>query len=420
MKKKLKDTLGVALLGIDERSCKLLTLFFKGPCEGFANVVDETEASVDIIDTHFAHSGQLIETSLARTPQRAIIVLTSKTTGRIDRENLFYLDKPIKAEHMLAAIDWASDISRGKNRQKPYFPVPLSPFSRESNVELKPVFKAFNTENTTQQAPDIPADYHAEQPKLINSEEQWKTAKYRSAITVEESDFNDFIGIFPDFDLNDANEHALAFYDTKNYYQGYVQYAYQVSLAKMQTLQLNSSIWKPLVMLPLSHEIWIDADDVLLKQIAGSWLDMDSMDVSPVEQEMVLKTYGLEKIQAINTFLWKLALFTSKGRYPKTIDAVSPVYLKQWPDLTRYIVTPHALRIAGLLVGRGPETMINVACLLNIELRYVYIFISAAHAIGLAGQAKRQVDSLIQTTLPVTQPAKKGLLNRIIGTLHEK
>lgn len=223
-----------------------------------------------------------------------------------------------------------------------------------------------------------------------------------------------------ELNINDVNERYLATYDTKNYYQGYVQYAYQLALSKKIVLQLNSSIGPPLIVLPSSHEIWLESNDLLLKEMASVWIEKEQMNIVRFDENMAQKVSDLNKIQEMYAFLWKLALWTSKGRYPKTIDIDSPVYLKQWPDFTRYVVTPHALRISGLLIHRGPENMLDIATLLNIELRYVYIFISATHALGLAAQAKRQADMLIKTTLPTVSTNKKSLLNRIIDKLKGK
>ncbi|WP_394752094.1 hypothetical protein [Crenothrix sp.] len=361
---------------------------------------------------------------MARNPQRAIIVLTAGTAGRIDRDNVLYLDKPIKTDEMMDAIDWANDISHSRVRRKPYFDrVQISEFAREIAKPNKPEvplpeIKAVDTP----QSPAVlktPADFKVnEQEKLINLDEQHKKAKYSSAITIEEPDFNDFFGVLPEINLNDIHERHLAAYDPKKYYQGYVQFAYKSAGEKTQILQLSSSVWNTLVVLPHSHEIWLDTNDDVLREKACVWLDLGTMSITPIDKEITQSMGNLEKIQDMNAFLWKLALWTSKGRYPKAIEVDRPIYLQQWPDLTRYIITPHALRIAAFLVSRGPETMINVATVLAIELRYVYIFVSAAHALGLAAQAKRQMDALIQVTLPVIPPARKGILSRIINKLR--
>jgi hypothetical protein len=428
MKNQRKSVLSVSVLGMDERSCRLITMFFKGPCEGFAHVVDETVASVDIIDTHFAHSEQLIENSLSRTPQRCIIVLSTKKTERLSKDNLLYLDKPIKAEQMMEALDWANDICQGRVRQKPFFDnAPVLSFTNRTGQAAAPqrpiaLPDKINPTAITPPPSASPAVVNIKtierEQKLINIEEQRKKAKYRSAISVEENAFDNFVGTVSEPNLNDSNQRYRASYNAKHHYQGYLQFAYQSSLLKQQVLQLNCTLWMPLVILPHSKEIWLDADTAVVKEMAGVWLDGRNLNITPIPKDTIQKITDLEKIQDMNAFLWKLAIWTSKGRYPKALDVDAPIVLIRWPDFTRYIVTPHALRIAGLLIGRGPETMVETAVLLDIELRYVYVFISAAHALGLAIQAKRQADTILKTTLPVTPPVKKGLLNRIISKLR--
>jgi hypothetical protein len=428
MKKGRKDVLGVCVLGMDDRSYRLISLFLKGPCEGFAQVVDDDTASVDLIDTHFSYSEKLIETSLSRIPQRSVIVLTTKKTERLVKDNVLYLDKPIKAEQMMEALDWANDYSKSRPRPKPFFDTPtVHTFSPATPARPQSIPKpdasqpaALPQAIQTEVAPPYlnVKTHEREQQKLIDLDEQHKKAKYRSAINIEEHKFDDFIGTVPDVNLNDSTQRYQAAYVTKNYYQGYVQFAYQSSLSNGHTLQLNCTIWKPLIILPHAKEIWLDADDTLLKEMANVWLDSHDMSITPVQKDSLQKIIHLEKVQEMNAFLWKLALWTSKGRYPKALDVDNAVALKHWPDFTRYIVTPHALRISGLLLGRGPETMLEIAVLLNIELRYVYVFLSATHALGIAVQAKRQVDTIIKTTLPSTPPAKKGLLNSIISKLR--
>ena len=90
--------------------------------------------------------------------------------------------------------------------------------------------------------------------------------------------------------------------------------------------------------------------------------------------------------------------------------------MKSWPNFTRLLVTPHAMRISALLI-QGPRTLSNVAEVLNIKPQYVFVFISSACALGLTGQAKREVDVLVQS--PEIKPNKeKGLLSRIISKLR--
>jgi hypothetical protein len=119
----------------------------------------------------------------------------------------------------------------------------------------------------------------------------------------------------------------------------------------------------------------------------------------------------------MDAFLWKVACWASKGRYPVSIDISHPVYLKSWPNFTRLLITPHALRISALLI-RGPRTLGNVAEVLDIKPQYVFVFISAACALGLTGQARREADVLVAQTLEIKSNKNKGFLSRIMSKLR--
>jgi hypothetical protein len=59
----------------------------------------------------------------------------------------------------------------------------------------------------------------------------------------------------------------------------------------------------------------------------------------------------------------------------------------------------------------------NIAQMLKIKPQYVFAFISAPHAIGLANQAKRVADSLVHP--PDVKPNKtKGLLSKVMSKLR--
>ena len=123
-----------------------------------------------------------------------------------------------------------------------------------------------------------------------------------------------------------------------------------------------------------------------------------------------------EKFQTMDAFLWKVAIWTSKGRYPHGIDINLPVFLKQWPNFTRLVITLHALRITALLM-QGPRTLINIAETLDIKYQYVFIYFSAVYALGIAGQSERMSDAVVEPAkLKVNE--KKGLLSRIMSRLR--
>ncbi|MCK5663292.1 MAG: hypothetical protein KAI17_07385, partial [Thiotrichaceae bacterium] len=85
---------------------------------------------------------------------------------------------------------------------------------------------------------------------------------------------------------------------------------------------------------------------------------------------------------------------------------------------TRLVITPHAMRISALLVA-APRSMKDIIQVLKIKPQYVFIFVSAAYATGILGQAQRQVDKIVEAEVPAVKSVKKkGLLSRILKKLQ--
>ncbi len=253
---------------------------------------------------------------------------------------------------------------------------------------------------------------------LINQERQ-KTSKHQTAMRLDEKGFHAYIGSISDLDVNDPGQIINACYSPKDYFQGYVQSAFAACRTKGRALLLQSG-WRPITIFPYTEEIWLDARDSELSAFAGIKLKYKTIApkiaITPIDPKAMNLGGALDKFQSMDAFLWKLACWTSKGRYPQDIDYRHPIYLRSWPNFTRLLITPHALRIAALLI-QGPRTMINVAEMLNIKPQYVFVFVSAAYSVSLVGQARRLADSLVQP--PVVTPSKgQGLLGRIMSKLR--
>ena len=60
----------------------------------------------------------------------------------------------------------------------------------------------------------------------------------------------------------------------------------------------------------------------------------------------------------------------------------------------------------------------NVAEALNIKPQYVFVFISAAYALGLTGQARRETDVSLVPPVEIKENKNKGLLSRIMSKLR--
>lgn len=421
MKRKSKELLPVCLYGMDGRAYKTMLMFLQGPCKGTAHVVSEADAAIDIIDADTTSAKASLEKCLSRDPLRPIIILSLKA---LNIENTIYVEKPVKTESMLAAFIGAESSLENKKKVSP----------STSKVALKDIKVAPKKDVVT-----VKVNVKASAPKsqkieklssekkvYVNHLEQQKTEKHKAALKINEQNFSNFIGIVADVDFSDSNEWSKARYNPKQYYQGYVQSALRLALSKGQVLKLNSG-WKPLTILPHSHEVWLDANDKELRAFSGVFVGtqqeakdnvMSLSRVSPKEDSF---STDMDKFHEINAFLWKVACWTSKGRYPSVIDLSKPLYLTQWPNFTRLVITPHAMRIASLLVSE-PQSVKNIIQMLHVKPQYVFIFISAAYATGILRQVETQVAKKMVIKVggtPAAKPVKKkGLLSRILKKLR--
>lgn len=79
--------------------------------------------------------------------------------------------------------------------------------------------------------------------------------------------------------------------------------------------------------------------------------------------------------------IWKLSLWTSKGRLNKALDPEKPHRLGHDLDFDRLLAIPHASTINSLW-SRHSLSALEVVKVLKINQRYVFSFMTAAHALG--------------------------------------
>ncbi|NOQ37186.1 MAG: hypothetical protein GQ569_15055, partial [Methylococcaceae bacterium] len=226
--------LQVVLHGMDGRTHKSMVMYFQGPCKGSAVVVEDLDAETDIVDVDSPAGKEALEKLRSKRNPRPVIVLSR---DELKLENTIYVEKPIHLAIMQAAFNDAKIIIQQKGLTK-----------------SAPKEKTAATTNTDKKA-------------LVESDERKKTSKHATATQLNENGFSTFIGIIPDINFEDKEQVLKASYSPKNYFQGYVSSAFKVSKSKGRVIQLNSN-WKPLLIFPHSHEIWLDADDKQLRAFA--------------------------------------------------------------------------------------------------------------------------------------------------------
>lgn len=398
----------VALPGMDERTGKLLTMYLQGPCKqaGVA-IVEDSQAEVHIIDVDLPGGKDILKQKHEEGSKFPLIVLSLREMDVLPSDALFYIKKPITQDALLAALNKAKkQIARPSDKTG-------NPAATESRLPEHKALKAQEQETTQPDDPPQALKHYA-----VDSSEQGKQSKHKAAMQMDEKSFALYMGMMASLDIGNPAQLKQAVYNPSDYFQGYVQSACRIASEKRRVLELISG-WKPLLIFPYSDEVWLDADDKQLRVFAGLPIDHSginkNMQIRPVDHK-TSSNRDLDKFQSMEAFLWKLACWTSKGRYPQQIDIDQPVYLKHWPNFTRLLITPHALRMAALLVDK-PKTPVQIAEILKIRLEYVFIFISAAAAVGLIGQAAKNAG--IAPARPEAKPDKKhGFFSRIISKLR--
>ncbi|MEN8260813.1 MAG: hypothetical protein ABFS02_09550 [Pseudomonadota bacterium] len=405
MKDKEQRPLRVALHGMNHRSARTMEMFFQGPCKNIAVIVSDDQAEADVIDMDAYNAGEKFQALRAKNPERPIITLSLKDPAV---GNVFYVKKPITVSDMLAVI---GQVQSKLNAVK----ADIDARKNESVV--------IGQRSSIREASQI--DAGKETGPKGETFEQRKSSKHRTAMQLDEKAFTTYIGSFASFNPLAPGQLAAAYYDSRGYLQSYVQSAVKIALSKRRILQLNTG-WQPILIFPHSREVWVDADDKRLRSLCSvpvnALADFNAeganakVTVTPVDADDLESVRDPEKFQSLDAFLWKLALWTSKGRAPAGIDLNHPVYLKRWPNFTRMLLIPHSLRMTAYLIHR-PCSLMNLAEVLKIRHQYVFAFFSAAYASGLAGQSMRQADTLIAPQ-PVEKEETRGLLGRILDRLR--
>lgn len=195
-----------------------------------------------------------------------------------------------------------------------------------------------------------------------------------------------------------TKEVRFQFFNAENSLLAVLQKARQQ--AEQQQLPVRCQVGNSgyLVILPSRNEIfasvpnnrilgWCEQEDI------GRDLVVDVLDEISARQ-IIAAADRPGAQQPLLPFLWRLGIWTGRGRLPAGLDLNQRYYLRGWPNLTRFLEIPHAFAIAALWV-REPMTLAFVVETLRINAADMANFYLAASAVGLAGPALREVDYLL-------------------------
>jgi len=381
-----KSPLRIAVVGMGQRTQHMLQLFFEGPCKNNCVIADAYSADISMVDMDAVNAQSIYDEQRAKFPAHHFIVLSLENKN-ID--NAFYVAKPIKVGKLLAVLTKLRKQAPAKSRLD------------ENSVLNGKKQSVAPQEKAIEETKPIKKMATADQP----------------ARRLDEKNTTSYIGSLRQLDLNNPKDLKAACYKPKGFLQGYVEHAFKLALMQNKVIRLDNS-WKAIIIYPEQNKILIDADEKQLQAACRVKLDVFStgsglsLSALPSIDDDEFSQYRMVRM---DVFLWQIALWTAQGRFPEGLDLKQPVFLREWPNMTRLLLFPNAMRIAALMKEQ-PRTLTEISTLLNVPQQYVFAFYSAAHSIGLASQATRHVDSIVEP-IQAEKPKKRGIFSRILGRL---
>lgn len=374
--------LQIAVLGTEQQTLQMLKLVFQKAGENHYQLVEKPElAQATIIDLDGINAKTLWAEYREKLPQQPTIILS---LYRKDIAGTLFVQKPIELEKLLKAlkkvIQWVKENKTAEEVFAPQFKeTPLA--SRETFHHVK-----LSTE--------------------------WD-------IEAAEASYHEFCGYNQDVDPYHPEGMEKIFYDPSKYLQNVFIKAYQLAQTVKEGGILIEGLSKPVLLLPLENQIFWDIgfNDQKLRTMASMPLANHHLRTYKISEKELQKQNILSQSspQSLDLFLWKLALWTARGRLPKNTDLYKIVQLSQWPNFTRLIVTPHALEITALWMKHPHYSLLETASVLQIRQRYVFALFSATRMLQLVS-----LGPYTEQTSKLREHAKRGLFQRLLSHLRSR
>lgn len=399
------DTLLISTLGLDTRTRKAFELFFQSTCKGQFQLTDEHDkAIVTLLDMDTIDGESLLLHFRENHPEKPIIVL-SIISRNLTQPNCFLSRKPINHMEFKSLLE-SITASSSRKKDKKLTEVPKT--NAADHIENEVINQPTKTNNDS-----------ASNKGFDNR----NTAK--AARALDKTNEHHFVGNHEDIDINNTREVLSVAYSPELMFQGAVHKGYRLAKHHKCAVEViafglgvvidpknykaytatNESILRPLCLLE-TH------DKPIFKKLPDNFLEQD-LYTFKIKKEAKLKPWD------IDAFLWKVTLWSSRGRIPKDVNIKTPVYLKAWPNLTRFESIPHGIRIAALM-QQGPARLTDIAKRLNIPQRYVFSFFAAAKTLNLAYMSREQVDTIFAPETTNAEQPPRSVLGKLLGRLSHR
>jgi hypothetical protein len=359
----LETPVKVALVGLRRRSIQTLVGIFKQRFQGRFVLGIPATARVAVFNMDCANAGQVWRTFRHKHPDTRVVIIAREPPCLEDVE---YVPVPISVRALEQALERAA--AAGKTALRP----------RKSAAATRP------TKSTRTGTRPVAAARMRTRPGVAN--------------------------------VRRAVDQAV-YFQPRDYLFGRLRHALSTNAGKAVLLRCgdvlvaaNKSRNKVFVNFPQTRWPALAANQ-LPAGTASEVTVLDDLDPgAPLPGASRVYKYVLDR------FMWDLAVATASGRVAEGTPLDAPVYLRRWPNFTRVAPPDDAMRIAAVWVQQ-PRSLLNLYQTLKVPVENVFTLYTAAQAIGLAGLARRESDTLIAPAVVTASPygnLVNAVLNRFV------
>lgn len=378
-----KTMLNVALLGMNDKNQSTFTYFIRKHAGQFLQLTSPVEADVFIIDfdtedgimqwhEHCGHCQKPSITLSAVNPEKPCSI---------------WVAKPVTSRNLEQAVSQLIKLARTPAA------VPVQPAAMAA---VAPAVAAKAVEPRLQVVADNPG--LAEKARHKPGYARQFSDDSSPNLTLSREEIVECCGSQLDADPQTAGFRALVSYDETRTLLAPLQQAIELARDKATAVEIQG-LRTPLVVMPGGERIMIDLGNHMIRHMCA--MPMQAM---PAVRPLLLSAMETERrypahhphMHSAAAVVWQIALWTSRGRLPKSLNPTQKVRMACWPNFTRLLITPHAIQIASLWVGNDLSP-VEIANTISVPQRYVFALTAAVQAgdgfVAVTADAARPVEN---------------------------
>ncbi len=411
-RKKLK----IGLHGMDAKGQDLLRMFLVGQMTVPYELVDQFPQDVAIFDADVVDSPQKWE-FLRRQFDGLVLVFSVLEKNWPET---VWVQKPVSANFKPAMQKVMAMLEEKSPSSEPRpFKIPFS-VSRDA---VEPDVVAVTSPRPIKAAEPVPDSGYVQAKELPEVANVALSPVHEAMLAFKRAGQTELRRLEYSGNIHDVSyEHgdAEVFYRPEEYFQGFLNTGYELSRrdnkpALTICCERDFSFCTTAVQFSTSlREQFLRSMSVI--PLAGRKYKLKV--ITPEEfMRMESAIFTDPKLINLEVTLWKVALWTARGRVPEGTSLTDPVQLRCWPNFTRLPLIQHALNISALWVKK-PTSLLNTAKILSVPYADVFALYSACLELGLI-RLQPQLPQTVASDLEQEQPKKRGFLSRLLGRLTD-